>query len=261
MKKKIIIIDGDDPSVGTDIDVSNYLDFFCSAHGGFWEEREIKTIKGENSSFVRAEIEACRKEQLAYCICIFVGHGGMFEINNRTHIYTSDKSLLEEDELYEIAPKQLTILDCCRSYDKSTCLIGESVKASGVCLHRDEDFVNIVREEYEARIQHAIAFQYVLYACGKNGVSQFGDGTGGLFSYALINSYKMGYDEEEYLTINKAFIRAKEECQKITLSSRRYQPQIPKASLHRNGSNHSVIWAINPQYVSDLCSSLARYHL
>ena len=102
-------------------------------------------------------VKILRSYEYDFVYVLFSGHGAyerstLLEINsNEDYIYESD--------LKHIAPRQISIFDCCRQVVKLPDSIAtESFSSSGITA-------NFTRAKYENRIMQAVEQQVSLYAC------------------------------------------------------------------------------------------------
>jgi len=167
---------------------------------------------------------------------VFSGHGAyekstVLEINGRgEYIY--------ETELVGIAPRQISIFDCCRQrvdepLHKSQRVM-ESFKALG-------DTSNI-RQKYDARIMQAIAQQVSLYACSI-GESALDTENGGMYINNLLKSAVNVSDE--YKLVGVAHEEATSATSNEAWRDKRHN-QTPTATLPKCISTQQLIISINP---------------
>lgn len=99
---------------GTKKDMIDFMTFLKSPNGGAWNDTEIKGYVDAPSSLILSELNSIRNHGYDYAIIYFTGHGGVKE-GTILEINPSNE-IIKESELLGLAPKQITILDCCRSY-------------------------------------------------------------------------------------------------------------------------------------------------
>lgn len=181
MEKIALLIGNTNRLIGTQKDMLDFRLFLQSPQGGAWNDTEIKGFVDEPASRVLSEIENIRNHGYDYVIIYFTGHGGVKE-GTILQINPSNETIKEAD-LLGIAPKQITILDCCRS------IIGD-----GAPIDEEHDFSNpeihnAVRIEFEQLIDSAAPQQIRMYSCQEGESSYpYAGGQGSIYTQALIES-------------------------------------------------------------------------
>lgn len=234
MKKKLLIIHPNDYSIGVELDAERYKSFFMSHWGGCWEEEEIEICKEQNRFSILLTTHDDRLAKYDYYICIFTGHGGIENNKLMLEPCIYDEALNAES-LLNIAERQLTIFDCCRTYSENET---DSIKAA----HIQESFCSIdrkkIREAYERRIAITPPKQYVLFACSPGQAAHGSSINGGLFTHHLLNKIKERIIAKRYYTVGEAFNYAREQCV--------LKGQLPEAIIPKELSNRQLIFGINP---------------
>lgn len=178
MKRRILLFGNTSGLPGVSVDIDHYVSFFTSDYGGAWNQDEIIVRINPELTSLRSELLALSRSNLDYLIVVYSGHGG-WERNTILEI-NEDEETISEIEINNIARKQLTILDCCRSsveLEKSALL-----EFSTRSMPRD-----VIRRKYEDKIKEAIAQNIRLYAC-KIGETATDTPEGGVYSVNLIKS-------------------------------------------------------------------------
>lgn len=181
MEKIALLFGNTNRLKGTIKDMLDFMLFLKSPQGGAWNDTEIKGYVDASASRILSEIIDMRNHGYDYAIVYFTGHGGVkdgtiLQINPRNEI-------INEADLLGIAPKQITILDCCR------CIIGE-----GAPIDEEHDFSNpdvreAVRKEFEQLINSAAPQQIQMYSCQEGESSYPYVGVqGSIYTQALIES-------------------------------------------------------------------------
>ncbi|WGE67050.1 caspase family protein [Actinobacillus equuli subsp. haemolyticus] len=187
MKKKAIIIGNMDPNLGVQKDIDDTISFLKSKAGGAWNDNEIVVLKDSPSILLKYQLQQYKSEKLDYVFLLFGGHGDM--TSNITNIYPSHKSneALSEEIFNNLAPRQLSVLDCCRVPRKliSNNIVELSESAS------TEDFsvelsIEKIRELYHNQILQAPEQHLKLYACDTGEAAI--DNNGGLYTQELISN-------------------------------------------------------------------------
>jgi hypothetical protein len=231
MKKKVFIIGNDQGLPGVKKDIVNYKNFFKSPFGGSWLEEEIIVKINPIKKDLLFDIERLKFLQLDFIVIIYSGHGG--HIRETVLEINPFGEMIIESELKNIASRQITILDCCRSYAE---LISEELRAKTV----SETITDIlVRQKYDRRILIAIPQQVSLYACS---IGEIANDTneGGAYSKNLIPCSFPGENEFKLLG------NAHQEASKLTQEE--FIDQHPDAILPKCLSSQQLIIGINPKY-------------
>lgn len=235
MKKLALLIGNNRGQVGSDIDIKSYKRFLTSPYGGYWNEQEILDATHYNREYLLRLLCACREKRLDYFLLIFSGHGGINRKNNETTIELATKEDIRESEIINIAKRQLTILDCCRSYYG----ISESFMTK-ISMYQPsywESKRDRIRTFYDIKLQTSIQAQHILYACKKGEVAHGNSETGGIFSKNLLEQTMQLTTSTKVVTIGQAFEQTKLTCPTT---------QKPEAILPRCMSSQELIWALNP---------------
>lgn len=182
--KRIALLFGNNRDLkGTRKDILDFMSFLLSPQGGAWEHTEVKGILNPTKAVIEDKVNEIRNGGYDYVIVYFSGHGGckngtILEINPQNE-------QIQESLLMGLAPKQLNILDCCRSLVTGGIAIDETHDATSQKLHK------LVRDEYEELIR-ASADQLVrMYSC-KEGESSYTltNGQGSVYTQVLLDSAK-----------------------------------------------------------------------
>lgn len=182
--KRIALLFGNNRDLkGTSKDILDFMSFLLSPQGGAWEQDEIKGYLNPTKASIEEKVKKIKEGSYDYVIVYFSGHGGcrnstILEINPQNeHI--------PESLLMGLAPKQLNILDCCRSFVAGGIAIDETHEASSQDLH------NQVRTEYEELVKVAADQQVRMYSC-KEGESSYTltNGQGSVYTQVLLDSAK-----------------------------------------------------------------------
>lgn len=230
MKKRILFIGNNDGLPGVNKDFINYISFFKSDVGGAWDHLEIVSQMQPSLKELKSKISELKDLNLDFAIVIYSGHGGqkretVLEIN-------ANNEKISESELKNIANRQVTIYDCCRTYP-----ILEFSEMYDQRIIKSASVDSRVRQRYEARLMQAIPQQISLYSCSIGETSE-DTSEGGLYSKNLILSAKNL--TTEFMSVGRAHQLAKD----LTTSKRKEQN--PDASLIRCNSEQELIMSINP---------------
>lgn len=182
MKRKALLIGNSRGLTGVKTDLKKMKSFLYSNHGGAWNYDEIITINNATKTQLGDTIDFIKKDNTDFCIVYFSGHGGF---KRQTLIELSDESLINEDFLYHISPRQITIFDCCRSTIQESAY--DSAKLSAESINFNEKDRNYYRQLYENRIMQSIYQQIKLYSCSIGEISN-DTRNGGVYTQALLQS-------------------------------------------------------------------------
>ncbi|OZB42156.1 MAG: hypothetical protein B7X50_05120 [Alishewanella sp. 34-51-39] len=158
MKRKALLIGNSNGLAGVKLDISNMSSFLTSDRGGAWNSSEIVVLMNPTKIELAAAIKKVKEERPDFSVVLFSGHGGyrkqtVLELNK-------DGETVEESLLLNIAQRQITILDCCRSVIQTVAKALDSVSFAAL-----RESYNPVRERYDQRIMQAIPQQVQLYGC------------------------------------------------------------------------------------------------
>ncbi len=230
MKKRILLIGNDDGLPGVKVDLKNYKEYFKSSKGGEWFDSEIIEKINPSKDDLIAKIDNLKSLKLDFVIVVFSGHGGMqretvFELNPQGELFA-------ESRLHNIAPKQITITDCCRARSED---VSESLKLRN--LVKSFSAFEGTRERYERRISSAISQDIRLYSCAENEVSH-DTPKGGAYSKHLIET-AMDNDSDEFILIGRTHTTAAEK------TTREFADQHPEIIIPRLLTTQQLIFGIN----------------
>lgn len=114
---------------GVSIDMANFERFVLSNIGGAWEPDEVTTLVNPTTTELFMALQ--RSSSCDYSFTLFSGHGGVSTVNNRTFLEINTRGdSVPAETLINRSPKELVIVDTCRSYFTPVELFGEEfVKA------------------------------------------------------------------------------------------------------------------------------------
>ena len=234
MKRKALLIGNSNGLFGVQKDLLDFQKFLLSNQGGAWYRSEIIIIEKSDLKTVRDAINGIKKESPDYVITLFSGHGGY---NRETILELSDGKLINESELFGLAPKQLSIFDCCRV--SNTVALSDNFSMDSYDL--SESSKESARKIYEGRIQQAINQQAYLYSCAIN-ESAYDTSQGGIYLQNLLSSAR---NFDQYIEENKVSTchqKAKYIVERSNITSGK---QHPEAILPRCLSSQELILSIN----------------
>ena len=182
--KRIALLFGNNRGLkGTRKDILDFLTFLLSPQGGAWEQTEVKGIINPTKATIENKVKEIKDGNYDYVIVYFSGHGGckngtILEINPQNE-------QIQESLLLGLAPKQLNVLDCCRSLVSGGIAIDETHDAGSQDMH------DSVRKEYEELIEAAVDQQVRMYSCMQEECSYtLVNGQGSVYTQVLLDSAK-----------------------------------------------------------------------
>jgi hypothetical protein len=233
MKRKALLIGNTNGLAGVQIDIQKTKAFLLSNVGGAWLDSEIDVITNPRRVDLLAHLNRVRQSSPDYVFTLFSGHGGL---EKRTTILELNDAgeTVAEDVLFKIAPRQISVFDCCRATSVEPLMksyaadsITESYKAIGV------------RERFDAQIMKAIPQQVLLYACSMGQVSN-DTASGGIYLQNLLyaaKSLKSG-------AVFKTAERAHSEAAVATTATKNVQT--PEAILPKCLSSQQLVLSVLP---------------
>ena len=236
MKRVALLIGNSSSLVGVIKDLHDWHHFLTSSIGGAWNQDEIILLKNPSKFDLLNCIKGIRGK-FDFAIIVYTGHGGydretIFEINGKGET-------INETDLLDIAPKQISVFDCCRVGNDTP--LNESLRSfsMGGILHNKE----YVRAVYEKRIEQAINQQIRLYACC---IGETAEDTkdGALYIQNLLFSARrppnLKKKYEMFNTVEDVHCRARF----LTLIKSNFK-QNPSAALPKCLSHQKLILSIN----------------
>lgn len=189
---------------GVDIDVKNYINFLKSPTGGAWDSSEIIAVRNPDKEKLSNYLSGLKVD---YSLVIFSGHGA-YQIDDSTYVAINRTQLLSVKNLVTKAPKQLMIVDACRSFVDSgiSGFLGEEVKQFPSCLTKAQ-----AKETFNRHIAKCEPGIVVCYS-SSIGQSSYSKNDGGVFTLNLLNTTKSWVATPSsfgILPINTAFTRSK----------------------------------------------------
>ncbi|GAB6392667.1 MAG: caspase family protein [Treponematales bacterium] len=255
MKRIALLISNTNGLEGTKADVGKFYRFLTSLQGGAWEGegREIFSLSDISKSDLLACLGKVRRANFDYAVVLFSGHGGyrqetVLEING-------NGEQVNESALFGLAPRQVSIFDCCRVMERQPLREGGVVRKSSVEFSTGYDIRRIIREKYEERIESAISQQVILYACSVDECS-YDSKVGAVYIDKLVEVAE-GIQNVEFLTVGQVHQKASglttaaTSMPPISLYSDYVGPQHPEAHVPKCLSSQQLILSINPSFYCD----------
>lgn len=203
MKRKALLIGdsgyGDDYLSGVEYDLENYKNFLTSLRGGAWYDEEISILSNKSKNVILNEIKAIKETKYDLVFVVFTGHGSYD--NDKQYRMLSvgiyDESIYEKG-LWNLAPKQILILDSCSGYLHESLSCEHKVSAFNMATLQKK-----ARYKYEGICLQCPPQQIYLYA-SKIGSLANDLGNGGLYSTKLLEILEKNKIEGQYLDIISA---------------------------------------------------------
>lgn len=160
MRRRALLLGNSKGLGGVKKDIVNFKAFLLGNHGGAWYDREIDVLMNPSRTLLMDTINRIKAEENDFVITMFSGHGGyqrgtVLEING-------DGDVIMDNALLNMAPKQISIYDCCRAVCDYT---EEREVLNEVKTFSRDDVKLAARRFYESRIESAAVQQNRLYAC------------------------------------------------------------------------------------------------
>lgn len=231
MKRKAILIGNTGGLSGVALDVERMAGFLKSRTGGAWFENEIETFMNPRKADLQSSLQRIKAQAPDYLVLLFSGHGAhegqtILQLNG-------NGEAIEESALLKLAPRQLSIFDCCR-------VVSEHVKkAIALDSLSFRESYDPVRERYDNRIMQAIEQQVRLYACAV-GQSSYDTPNGALYLTNLLASAQTIDTSASFKTVELAHAEARDK----TAEQAKYKdggPQTPQAYLPKCMTHQQLI--------------------
>lgn len=195
MKRSALLICNNDAS-GAQHDIEKWREFLESTNGGAWHTGEIVSKVNPSLAEVQEIIKVIRNNQNDFVIVVYAGHG---EWKRSTTLELNPNGeTIQETVFYNLAPRQIISLDCCRGISP----LFEVVDEARERLFSDRQR-SAIRDAYDRRMMEAYEQQVILYAC-KKGESAYGDNDGGFYTNNLLRQATNFLPNNTYQTINCA---------------------------------------------------------
>lgn len=185
MKRKAILIGNTRNLSGTPLDMANVANHLTSYQGGGWLPDEFEILVDKPAAVIVDRIDDIRKEHNDFVIVYFTGHG-LLQGNTITEVNPACE-LMDEEVLFDLAERQINILDCCRGIKTSPLPVFKR-KRGMVPIANPE--LDDVRSQYDNLITNECAPQFVrMYSCSANESSYcYKDGSGSYYTKILLDS-------------------------------------------------------------------------
>lgn len=219
MKRKALLIGNTGGLNGVALDVNRMAEFLKSHTGGAWFDNEIESLMNPRKASLQSSIQRIKALAPDYLVILFSGHGAhagqtILELNGAGET-------IEESALLKLAPRQLSIFDCCRVGSEQ---VKKAISMDSLSFR--ESF-NPVRERYDNRIMQSIPQQVRLYACAV-GQSSYDTPTGALYLTNLLASAQSLDSSAMFKSVELAHMEARGKTEE---QAKNNGPQTPQAYL------------------------------
>lgn len=180
MKKIALLIGNSRGLAGSSQDMLDFYTHLTSLQGGAWDpSTEIISLLDKPASEISGVLSNIRG-QYQYVMVYFTGHGGTY--NDTILEVNPQNELLNESEILGLSPKQINILDCCRSLVRGAVPIYDSHDSVS------DDVLLKVRQEFDQLIEDAAEQQVLIYSCEVGKPSYALRGGSSIFSKCLLEA-------------------------------------------------------------------------
>lgn len=195
MKRYALLICNNTAS-GATHDIIKWQKFLDSTSGGAWRADEIEPKVNPSLIEVRNVIQVTKLMEYDFVIVVYAGHGAWkrttsLELNPQGEI-------IQESEFFNLAPREIICLDCCRGVSPLTEMVDEAQERMFSASQRDT-----IRDMYDRRMMEAYPQQVNLYAC-QIGESAYGDSNGGFYTNNLLDQATNFLPNSTFQTVNCA---------------------------------------------------------
>ena len=233
MKRKALLIGNTNGLAGVQIDIQKTKAFLLSDIGGAWLNSEIDVLTNPRRADLLARVDQVRQSSPDYVFLLFSGHGGLEKRTTMLELNGAGETIAE-DVLFKIAPRQISVFDCCRAMTREVAL--EAYAADSLMKSH---VASVVRGRYDALIMRAIPQQVRLYACLMGQVSN-DTRNGAIYLQNLLEAAKLLSDNEMFKTAEQAHSEAKFQ----TIAT--HDEQTPDAVLPKCLSSQQLILSVRP---------------
>lgn len=226
---------------GVKLDIENWVKFLMSDKGGQWYGNEIKVLMNPEKTLLLSCINRIKDWKPDFAIIVFSGHGAyqrrtILEING-------NGETISENDLIGVAPRQISVFDCCRGVLEEK-VLSESLKkvrtfSEGGVLPRN------IRPYYEKRMMEAMPQQICLYACSI-GESAMDTDRGGIYTDNLLRFSRSFKNGECYKLVTTAHGIAASGTRLIALTSYNHTQHPDAVFQPQYTPEQQLIIGINP---------------
>lgn len=241
MKRRAILFYNNDGELKTKKDIDDMVSFLVSPTGGCWDDGgEVMCYKNVKKNELMFAVEETRKECIDYLLLYFSGHGG-FASSSFVEL-NPDGERVSTNVLLNLADRQLSIFDCCRSMgvvEKRAFAMDSLHEAIGANICREA-----IRDAFDRRVMAAYPQSMTLYAC-RVGEYAYDYGAGGVYTQNLLATTKSVPDG--FLLASTAHMEAYNMTVRETQHERLVQH--PDFAMAKLPSRFQLPFAINPSLI------------
>ena len=219
MRKRILMIQRGEESLGVSADIASYYSFFTSPIGGGWYHDEIEILRNTDRRRFFNAIDEVDRIGYDYFIVIFSGHG--YEASDGTTLAINKYERISIRDLRGVSPRQVIIADCSRSYIPVPNIAPTPTMFS---INR-----GLLREAYENQILYSAPQEIILYACDE-GETAGGTYAGGTYSQHLIFAARMASTDFASPFVSVPYAHCKAVSLMQTSPRMRQHPQISQSA-------------------------------
>lgn len=189
---------------GVDFDIKNYIKFLQSPSGGAWNKSEIIAVKNPDKEKLLKLIKTIKAD---YVLTVFSGHGA-YLLSGQTILAINRTQHLTLGNLVTKAPKQMFVVDACRSFFDSgiSGFLGEELRSFPSRLTKQQ--ARIIFDNYLRKCEEGAI---ICYSCSI-GETSIDSNDGGYFTTSLLDKTQQWIEKPSkfnILPINLAFTLAK----------------------------------------------------
>ncbi len=187
IKRKVILIASPGDCLadtflkGVIFDIQNMISFLTSPSGGSWDRSEIQILNDPDKTLLLNSINE-NKNAIDYQLVLYSGHGLFSKENKETVLLINeDEVISDKDLIAEGIPKQLIIVDSCRTIIDASfnIYLSENVKQFPSMLTNED-----ARKIYDSQIEKCDSGTTIVYSSSIGQVSK-DTSIGGLFLNSL----------------------------------------------------------------------------
>lgn len=171
---------------GVLIDLQEYERFLKSPVGGLWADGEVKKLLRPNRSTVLEELALLPFYD--YALVVFSGHGEYTLAAQSTILELKAGHEIDSKKLIACAPKQTTIIDCCREIRELRRALRDMLEGIEVMAKAIQEInPGLCRLMYDRQIESCSTDPVVMWSCKineKSGDDEFG----GYYSHNLLSA-------------------------------------------------------------------------
>ena len=197
LKRKILIITNpgekdslEDYCSGVYVDKDNYISYFTSAGGGYYDRNsEIVCLDKPTANSVAQEIASWKRLEIGFSIIIFSGHGAYYQPRDSNKWKLNKHETMYASDIKGATPKQIIIEDCCREKTNTPATYNFSNKKASVMDSRiGYAFLDPERCKrlYNKKVLNCAPQIIQGLSCDINEYSEDDDRRGGLYSRTLL---------------------------------------------------------------------------